>query len=313
MRVTMRRIQYDRYGGPEVMYAAEYEMPQLTEDQVRIQVKAAAINPFDWKLREGSMKWVMKRNFPKGMGTDFAGVVEEVGPNVTHIQVGDEVFGMLDFKQSGSFAEQIVVDSRFIAPKPPSFSFAEAACLPIPAMTAWTAVLEHAGLQPGSRLFINGCSGAVGAFAVQLALAHGVHVTGTCGPKSIEYVRTTGINQVFTYNDPASYLENGKFDAVFDTVGTLEVGRGLSMLQPKGIFIDINPAARRMIRGVASRRYKLLFATMGIKHLAAIGDFASLSKLQPTIGREAPFADALNVIRDVQTGKYTSGKNVLIM
>jgi NADPH:quinone reductase-like Zn-dependent oxidoreductase len=117
-RTKMRRVQYDRYGGPQEMYIGEYTLPSLGTNQVRVDVKAAAINPFDWKLRQGSMKLFMGRAFPKGMGTDFAGVVEAIGGDVTSLRVGDEVFGTMDSKKSGAFAEQIVLDSNFVAKKP---------------------------------------------------------------------------------------------------------------------------------------------------------------------------------------------------
>ncbi|WP_245269713.1 NADPH:quinone reductase-like Zn-dependent oxidoreductase (plasmid) [Ensifer sp. WSM1721] len=133
-----------------------------------MSIKAAAINPFDWKLRRGALKLLTGRRFPKGMGTDFAGIVEATGGKVTNVQIGDEVFGSLDFKKSGAFAEAALVDARHLAKKPPQLSFSEAACLPIAAMTAWVAILDRAEARAGSRIFINGCSGAVGAFAVQL-------------------------------------------------------------------------------------------------------------------------------------------------
>lgn len=309
----MKRVQYDRYGGSDEMYFGECALPRLRDNQVRVGVQAAAINPFDWKLRQGAMKLFMNRTFPKGMGTDFAGIVEAIGSAVTDVRVGDEVFGTIDFKQSGAFAEKIILDSHLMAKKPSQLSFSEAACLPVPAMTAWAAVLDKARVRSGSRIFINGCTGAVGAFAVQLALAHGAHVCGACGPASMDSAKATGVDPIFTYADKRSYVQSGKFDVVFDTVGTLNIGDGLSMLKPNGRFIDINPTPRRVIRGMLSRHYKLAFATMGIKHLATIADFAGKGVLRPTIGFEAPFADAVAVISNAEKGSGAPGKTVLLM
>ncbi|MBB3138296.1 NADPH:quinone reductase-like Zn-dependent oxidoreductase [Rhizobium pisi] len=307
----MKRVQYDRYGGPEKMYFGECDVPRVGDGEVRVSVKAAAINPFDWKLRQGAMKLVTGRRFPKAMGTDFAGLVEAAGRNVGNVTVGDEVFGTVDFKKSGAFAEAVVVKADHVAKKPPQLSFAEAASLPIAAMTAWAAVIDRAQARPGARIFINGCSGAVGAFAVQLAISRGAHVAGACGPASRDSARAAGVAPIFAYSDSEAYARGGTYDAVFDTLGTLDVGHGLSMLNPRGVFVDINPTPGRLLRGMLSRRYKLAFATMGIKRLPEIAELAASGTLRPAIGLEAPFTDALSVIADAETGRRTSGKTVL--
>ena len=307
----MKRVQYDRYGGPEKMYFGEYALPHLGDDEVRVAVKAAAINPFDWKLRQGAMKLFTGRRFPKAMGTDFAGIVESIGSKVRNVRVGDEVFGTVDFRKSGAFAEAVVVESHHVAKKPSQLSFGKAASLPIAAMTAWVAILDRAQVRSGSRVFINGCSGAVGAFAAQLAIAQGAHVSGTCGPGSRYSASAAGVHPIFGYSDRQAYTQGGKYDAVFDSLGTLGVGEGLSMLTKKGVFVDINPTPARFLRGMLSRRYKLAFATMGIKHLTGIAELAANGTLRPTIGLEAPFSEALSVIADAENGRRHAGKMVL--
>ncbi len=309
----MKRIQYDRYGGPEQMYMSEFDLPELGPKEVRVDVRAAAINPFDWKLRQGAMKLFMSRSFPKGMGTDFAGVVEAVGPGVTNVKVGDEVFGTVDFKKSAAFAEKVVLDASLVAKKPAQLSFGEAACLPIPAMTAWAAIVERARVRPGLSIFVNGCMGAVGSSAVQLAIAHGARVAGTSSPASMRKANAAGVNLIYAYSDRDAYVRGEKFDAVFDTLGTLGVGDGLSMLKPEGVFVDINPTPRRLARGMLSRRYKLAFATMGIKHLSAIAELAERGALKPTVGIEAPFQDALGTLTRAENGPRSFGKCVLVM
>ncbi|MEF0941755.1 NAD(P)-dependent alcohol dehydrogenase [Rhizobium sp. BR 362] len=293
------------------MYFGEYDLPELADDEVRVSVKAAAINPFDWKLRQGAMKLITGRRFPKAMGTDFAGIVEAVGGKVTNVRAGDEVFGTVDFKKSGAFSEAINVDAHHLARKPPQLSFSEAAALPIAAMTAWVAIIDRVHAGAGSRIFINGCSGAVGAFAVQLAISKKAHVSGTCGPASMGSAKAAGVDPIFGYSDRQAYAQNGRFDAIFDTLGTLDVSDSLSMLKPKGVFVDINPTPGKMLRGVLSRRYKLAFATQGIQHLPAIAELAGNGTLRPTIGLEAPFSDALSVIADAENGRRSSGKIVL--
>lgn len=309
----MKRVQFSRYGGPEEMSFSEYQLPDLAPGRVRVRVKAAAINPLDWKRRRGVMKIVTGWKFPQGMGSDFAGVVEQVGAGVTNVKVGDEVFGSAEIKRQGAFADVVDADARLLALKPASISFSEAACLPIPAATAWAAIVGAAKVRSGSRIFINGCSGAVGNFAVQLAQAYGATVSGSCGASSTAGVRSKGVAPIFAYSDKAAFTATGPYDAVFDTLGTLPVANGLAMLTPTGCFIDINPTPRRMLRGLISWRYKLVFATTGFKNLLEIATAAGEGKLHSTIGLEAPFADALNVLKDVETGYRPPGRVVLLM
>ncbi|WP_191985967.1 NADP-dependent oxidoreductase [Pseudomonas aeruginosa] len=309
----MKRVQFSSYGGPETMAFAEYTLPALEARRVRVRVKAAAINPLDWKLRRGVMKFVTGRKFPQGMGSDFAGVLEEVGADVTDFRVGDEVFGTAEIKRQGAFAEVIDADAKLVVRKPASLTFSEAACLPIPAATAWAAVVGVARAGHGSRIFIHGCSGAVGSSAVQLAQAHGAQVCGACGDASIAAAKTAGVNPVFPYSEKASFASDGLYDAVFDTLGTLAVVDGLALLKPKGRFIDINPTPARMLRGLISGRYRMTFSTGGFKNLEDIAKLAGDGKLRSSIGLEAPFADALSVIRDAEFGRRPPGRIVLLM
>ncbi|ENX23116.1 hypothetical protein F892_02359 [Acinetobacter vivianii] len=311
----MKRIQFDQYGGPEHMSFAEYTLPNLASNRVRIRVKAAALNPLDWKLRQGAMKFATGRKFPQGMGSDFAGIIEEIGEHVKDFKVGDEVFGTLEIRRQGAFAEIVDADSELICLKPKSLSFSEAACLPIPAATAWNAIVNTAKVTSGMRIFINGCSGAVGNFAIQIALNHGADISGTCGEKSIENIKASGVHSVYQYTDKFSFISNGPYDVVFDTLGTLPVTDGLEMLLNKGKFIDINPTIGRVLRGIASisKSYKMVFATGGFKNLSDIEKLATQGNLHSSIGLEVPFTEALDVIRNTEQGQRILGRVILLM
>src|SRR5271156_783406 len=169
----MRRVQYHRYGGPEELRLEEFSLPEPGRGQIRVQARAAAANPMDWKIRNGELKMMTGRSFPRGLGHDFAGVVEALGPAVTRLKVGDEVFGATGLKQSGTFAEALVTDEKTVFLKPRSLSFEEAAALPIVSATAWTALVDLAKLQAGQQVFITGCLGGVGRIAVQVARMRG--------------------------------------------------------------------------------------------------------------------------------------------
>jgi NADPH:quinone reductase-like Zn-dependent oxidoreductase len=288
----------------------EYDLPQLKQNDVQVRVKAAAINPLDWKQRQGSMKLFMGRQFPKGIGSDFAGVVEAIGSKVLNVQPGDEVLGTMDVKKPGAFAEVLVTDARFVVKKPSQLTFTEAACLPIPTATAWAALFGKRGVSANSRILINGCTGAVGLMAVQLAAAKGARVAGTCSTASMDLARAMGVNEVFNYADERYQKDIEPFDIIFDTAGKMDIGRALSMLTPKGVFIDINPTPQKMIRGILSRRYKLVFATMGTRYLPVIAERAAQGVLRAAIGLETHFSDAVTTITAVETGKR-SGRAVL--
>ncbi|RTQ35738.1 NAD(P)-dependent alcohol dehydrogenase [Variovorax gossypii] len=306
-------MQFGRYGGPEEMSFGQHTLPKLAPGRIRVRVKAAAINPLDWKLRQGAMKVVTGWKFPQGMGSDFAGVVEEVGGGITYFRAGDKVFGTAEIRRQGAFAELVDADANLVIHKPASLSFSEAACIPIPAATAWAAIIGAAKAGPKSHIFINGCSGAVGSFAVQLARTYGARVSGSCGSSSTAAVKSAGVAPVFAYTDKAAISLNGPYDAVFDTLGTLPVSEGLKLLKPKGCFVDINPTPGRMLRGFVSGRYKLVFATTGFKDLPDISKIAAEGKLRSSIGLEVPFADALAAIKDAELGRRPAGRIVLLM
>lgn len=307
----MERVQFDHYGGADAMSIGPCDMPQPRQGQVRVRVRAAAINPLDWKQRQGAMRLFMGRRFPKGMGSDFAGVIEALGEGVAEFQIGDEVLGTMDVRHPGAFAEVLVAAARNVAIKPPQLSFEEAACLPIPCATAWAAMLHKGRVTSGTRVLINGCTGAVGAMAVQLATAKGAEVAGTCSRGSMERAREAGLALAFDYANPDSWRTTGPYDVIFDTAGTLDVGRGLSMLGPRGIFIDINPTPQRLLRGMLTRRYKLVFATMANRHLAEIAELSAQGTLKPVIAVKRPFSEAVQTIAAVEGGRRLPGRVVL--
>lgn len=309
--MKVKRVQFNHYGSASEMYMGEYELPLLKQTDVQVRVKAAAINPLDWKQRRGDMKMFMGRQFPKGIGSDFAGVVEAVGKGVHDIRPGDEVFGTMDVKKPGAFAEVVVTGSRYVVKKPSRLSFAEAACLPIPAATAWAALLGKKPVTGNSRVLINGCTGAVGLMAVQLAIANGAKVAGTCSRASMQLATLMGVHETFDYADEQYGKAVEPFDVIFDTAGTMNIGRAVSMLRPKGMFVDINPTPGRIIRGLLSRRYRMVFATMGLKYLPEIADLADQDLLRSAIGLQADFSQAVTTITAFEKGKRIAGRVVL--
>lgn len=307
----MKRVEFAHYGGVEAMRLGRCEVPQPGRAEVRVRVKAAAINPLDWKQRQGAMRLFMDRRFPKGMGSDFSGVVEALGEGVDAFRIGDEVLGTMDVRHPGAFAELAVTSARHLTRKPPQLSFEAAACLPIPCTTAWAAMLIKGRTSSGKRVLINGCTGAVGAMAVQLALAQGAQVAGTCSRASMERAWEAGLTLIFDYADLVSWRSAGPFDVIFDTAGTMDVGAGLSSLKPGGVFVDINPTPGRLLRGLLTPRYKVAFATMATRHLAEIAALAAQGTLKPLIGLERQFSEAVQTMTALEGGQRLAGRVVL--
>lgn len=307
----MKRIQYHKYGGPEVMQIGDFELSAPGKGEVSVHVKFAAINPIDWKLRTGQMKLVTGRNFPRAMGMDFSGTVISVGPEVTRLKPGDAVFGLARFKESGALAEALVTKETFVARKPDNVSFEEAACLGTPGVTAWNGLVDKGKLRAGQHVFINGCSGAVGRAAVQIARLLGATVSGSCSAQDIEQVRTLGVQNAYDYRNMELQTLNHQFDIVYDTAATLSVDAGIALLRPKGVFLDLNPGLGKFLRAVYDRRLKPVIGSPRVDILDKLADAASAGQLRIPVGRTVQLSGAIQLIADLEQGHKSGGKGLV--
>ena len=255
----MQRIEYDRYGGPELMHLAPFTSPPLRDREVCIRVLAASVNPFDWKLREGELKLFTGSTFPRSMGSDFSGVVERVGPKVTRFERGDEVIGTTSPKAAGAFAEAVITHEKYLVKKPASLSYAQAAVLPIPGVTAWLALIQKAKLRRGQTVFINGALGSVGRAATALATHVGARVAGRVGSASLDEAQSLGLSPALDYTQPIPSEALHAFDAVFDCNGSLTPQQGDSLVKPGGMVVDINLTRAKLWRALFSRHRNLVF------------------------------------------------------
>lgn len=229
----MKRIQYSKYGGSDLMQLEGFELATPDKGQVAVKVKFAAINPIDWKLRNGLMKIVTGNTFPRAMGMDFSGTVISIGSGVTRFKPGDAVFGLAPFKQTGALGEAVVTNETSLAKKPDNVSFEDAACLGTAGVTAWNGLIDKAKLTAGMSVFVNGCGGAVGEAAVQIARMHGATVTGSCSAGAMERARSLGIQTVWDYRTTDLTKISDRFDVVYDTAATMETAVGLGLLKKK--------------------------------------------------------------------------------
>jgi NADPH:quinone reductase-like Zn-dependent oxidoreductase len=221
----VKRIQYDRYGGPEELRLDEVALPEPGRGQIRVRIKAASVNPMDWVIRKGQVKVMTGSKFPRGLGHDFAGVVEALGPGVRSLKIGDEVLGATSLKAAGTFADALITEAKNAVIKPSALSFEVASALPIVAITAWTGLIDKAKLCAGQSVFISGCLGGVGRAAVQLALLRGAVVTGSCSAAGRDEALALGISEVVDYRTFDAKRFGRRFDVVFDTAGALSLGQ----------------------------------------------------------------------------------------
>ena len=212
------------YGGPEVLKLEEVEKPELKDDHILVKVMANSANPADWHIIRGKpffarFSFGLFKPKDKIPGTDFAGIVEAVGKKVTQFKTGDRVFG--ESLKGGAFAEYISVPAAVCATMPVTANFSEMAAVPVAGLTALQAIVTHGMIREGEKVLINGSSGGVGHFAVQVAKAYGAKVTAICSSKNMEFVKSLGADEVIAYDKENIHQHNGKYDLVADINGNL--------------------------------------------------------------------------------------------
>jgi NADPH:quinone reductase-like Zn-dependent oxidoreductase len=307
----MKRLQYHRYGGPDVLVLEDVDTPTPNRGQVLVRVRAAATNAMDWKIRNGEMRAMTGGKFPRGVGHDFAGVIEQVGHGVTRFRVSDEVLGAARLQEAGAFAEFVIADEQSVAHKPDALAFAEAATLPVVGLTAYQAVTGAGKLQPGQDIFINGCLGGVGRVAVQVATGVGASVTGSCRSGSEEDAHQLGVDTVVAFDlDPAPMT--GQFDVIFDTAGTLPFATARRMLKPGGRIIDIVPSMRKFARSILPGPYTAFMGKPDSDDLQRIADAAGRGEIATRISRTVTLADAIPALIDLENARTSGGGKLVI-
>lgn len=313
-------------GGPEVLQYGEIATPEPGPGEVRIRVAYAGVNPADWKNRQGMLAAFRPYVFPYIIGFDAAGVVDKLGAGVSGFNVGDRVFTPTNHGQGGqgSYAQYAIASADRVAHMPQGLSFAQAAALPVAALTAWQGLFDRGELKAGQRALIHGGSGGLGGFAVQFARWAGAHVAATCSTPNVEYLRELGVERVIDYRreniaEAVATWAPGGLDYLMDAVGVSTLPNGLDLVRAGGTFVSIPtlnddgdiPAAAA---AGAARGVKRVFSTMTDigcgPTLTKIGELlvAGHVKLPPL--REFALREAADAHRDIQGG-HTRGKIVL--
>ncbi|MEU6372426.1 NADP-dependent oxidoreductase [Streptomyces sp. NPDC046909] len=310
---TMRAISQDVLGGPEVLKVVELPRPEPRTNEVLIRVRAAGINPTDWKHR--ATGGLLGRP-PFVLGWDVSGVVEAVGIGVVRFRPGDEVFGMLSYPYGhGSHAEYVAAPARWFAHKPAALDHTQAGALPLVSLTAWQALTEYADVRPGQRVLIHAAAGGVGHVAVQIAKARGAYVIGTASAGKHGFLRELGVDEAIDYRE-TDFAEAVKdVDVVLDTIGGDTSTRSLRVLRPGGIVVSILPVGSDDFYEEAERlgvRALRMLVDASDSGLAAIAALVEAGKLSATIAGTFPLADAAEAHALGDTGR-TAGKLVLTM
>lgn len=309
----MKRIQYHQYGGPETMQLEDFVIATPGTGEVAVQIKFAAINPIDWKVRSGYLKMVTGKSFPRAMGSDFSGIVISIGPGVTRVKPGDSVFGLSRIKESGALGGAVVTNETFLAKKPDSVSFEDAACLGTPGVTAWNGLVDKAHLKASQHVFINGCMGAVGEAAVRIARMLGATISGSCSAVAMERARDLGVQILFDYRKADLSQIRDRYDVVYDTAGTMKTAVGLGLLRKEGVFLDIDPTPVKFLRSFLNRKLKPIVCTPRADILDSLANAAGAGQLRLPIAETVPLDDAIQLITALETGRKINGKGLVVM
>jgi NADPH:quinone reductase-like Zn-dependent oxidoreductase len=276
----MKAVAYDRYGSPDVLEVREIARPVVTDDGVLVRIHAASVNPVDWHAMTGTPYLVrlsagLRRPKSEVLGVDFAGTVEEVGSNVAQFQPGDEVFGA----RNGSFAEYVCVrEERAVVHKPAGVTFEQAAAVPVAAISALQGLRDKGQIQPGQRVLINGASGGVGTFAVQLAKWFGAEVTGVCSTRNVDTVRSIGADHVIDYTEEDFTRSGHRYDLMLDIAGSRSWSDCKRVLAEKANLVVVGgPKGNRWI-GPLSQALKLRLGAVGNSRRVVAPFLAKINK-----------------------------------
>lgn len=325
----MKSAVINQYGDSNC-FSIESNIPEPTpaKNQVKIQVKAAGVNPLDYRIRNGELRFFIPSQFPMILGNDVAGVVTEVGEEVTRFKVGDRVFGLLDaneypsfrgFAKPGCYAEYAVTREDTLAKIPDNVDFISAAATPLAALTAYQVLHSTVELQSGQSLLVNGASGGVGTFAVQIAKAMDLKVTAVCSTKKIDLLQSLGIVDCIDYKTERLESTDKRFDVIYDVVANQSYSKLKHLLNPNGSYIS-NVASISTIMSSLFRKY---FSLMSVKQhnyhawvkssdkdLAVIANLMTSNDVTPVIDEVFPL-EKVGVAHDLLQSGHTAGKLVL--
>lgn len=320
----MKAIVYHRYGSPDELQYQEVPKPTPKDDEALVKIRAASVNAADWRLLRGDpflVRLFFGLTKPKVniLGVDIAGEIEQVGNNVTQFQPGDKVFGDISNYGFGGFAEYVSVPANALLKMPADSSFEEAAALPVSTITALQGLRDHGNIQPGKKVLINGASGNVGLFAVQIAKSFGAEVTGVCSTDKMDLVRSLGADHVIDYTKD-NFTANGKrYDLILDTAAQYTLGQYKRVLNPGGAYIMVGGkrtlqvmSLGPLLSALSDKKFKSMLAKSNLADLGVIKDLVQAGKVKPVIDKSFSLREVPAAIRTLEQGR-AHGKLVITM
>ncbi|WP_353930873.1 NAD(P)-dependent alcohol dehydrogenase [Okeanomitos corallinicola TIOX110] len=307
----MKAIVIRGYGSPEVLKYEEVAKPPIKPDQLLVKVHASSVNPIDWKTRKGMLSILTGNKFPLILGFDVAGEVVEVGSQVTGFQVGDPIYGSTSFP-GGAYAEFAAIPENLAATKPINMSYQEAATVPLAALTSLQALRDLGNIKSGQNVLINGASGGVGIFAVQIAKALGANVTGVCSTRNLDLVKSLNADLVIDYTQEDFTKGNLQYDIIFDAVAKKTFADCRKVLKPNGVYISTLPIPEVILQSVLTaflpgQKAKIVLEKPNSKDLIYLKDLIETGKLRTVIDCIYPLQELTEAHR-YSEGERTVGK-----
>jgi NADPH:quinone reductase-like Zn-dependent oxidoreductase len=312
----MKKVIYNSFGDENVLQIVEQQIPAPKPDQVLIRVKAVSINPLDWKIYGGEQKLMSGSKFPKSIGIDFSGIVEQPGAQVTRFKKDDEVMGVLNGFKEGALAQYLVINENDLAVKPTNINFEEAAALPLTGLSALQIIDQLAGITIGQDVLINGATGGIGVFAVQIAKIRGARITAVVGSKGAAEAEKWGAENVIDHNKQNIQHLNKKFDAVIDLSTRLSFKAAKPLMKNKAVFITTLPSPLTLIGSFinnlfSGKKLKVLIIKPSIEGFAKIKALAE-NGLIIVLDKTYHLDQVKNAYREASRGKIF-GKSVILI
>jgi NADPH2:quinone reductase len=315
----MKAIAINEFGGRDKLQLIDLPVPEVVEGEILVQVKAAGVNPVDWKIREGYLKDLFSHQFPVILGWDAAGLVEGVGNGVTRFKSGDEIFAYCrkPIVHGGAYGEYILLKEEHAALKPKNISFEEAASIPLAALTAYQSLFDAANLQPGETILIHAAAGGVGGFGVQLARGHGAVVWATASSRNKAYVQDLGASQVVDYtqeNFGKAILSQypAGVDVVLDCVGGEVLEKSAEIVKEGGHLISIVDDPTGLARDDIHKEF--VFVAPNSTQLTELARMVEQGRLKTYLSQVFPFGlEEARKAHELSESGHTRGKMVLVL
>jgi NADPH:quinone reductase-like Zn-dependent oxidoreductase len=320
----MEAIVQDEYGSPDVLELRDIDKPEITEEEVLVRVRAAGVNPGDWAIMSG-LPYIARPVYglrkPKNAvrGTDVAGTVEAVGAGVTRLRPGEEVFGWCG-GLGGAFAEYAAASEDALAPKPANLTFEQAAAVPMAGLVALQALRDHGGVWAGQEVLINGASGGIGTFAVQIAKAIGAEVTGVCSTRNVDMVRSIGADHVIDYTQEDFTHKDQRYDLILDNVANHSLSDLRRALSPKGTLVPNGGGfdnhwfanggrvvGAHVLNRFVGHRLRPFLVSPKLEDLVVLKELIEAGKVTPVIDRAYPLGETPEAVGHVGEG-HARGK-----